>query len=167
MELVSNFSRFRRQNATSKYYEKSQAEKIRNSESSGLDLFIKLRICPESVLDRTFTTALVKGHSITQRSPRSVHVDNFAAKKESYYTPGLFVHLVQSRAYLINWTVSYSIVGREESQQNQEIEYHVHTLRLRAEQKHDLQLDPSFVPTPIVNYRLSQSFRVSSDTSVK
>jgi hypothetical protein len=104
---------------------------------------------------------------ITQRSPKSLHIDNFAAKKESYYTPGLLVYPLQPRAYLIGSTVSYSIKGRQESQQNQEIEYHVHTLRLRTEQKHNLQLDPSFVPTPILNERLSQSFRVSSDTIVK
>ena len=106
-------------------------------------------------------------YSITQHSPRSVHVDNFAAKKEHYYSPGLLAHSCSTISVLINWTVSYSIMGRQESQQNQEIEYHVHTLRLRAEQKHNLQLDPSFVPTPILNNRLSQSFCVSYDTTVK
>ena len=106
-------------------------------------------------------------YSITQLSPRSIYVDNFAAKKEHYYSPGLLVHPVQQRAYLISWTVSYSIEGCQESRQNQEIEYHIHTLRLRAEQRHNLQLDPSFVPTPILNERLSQSFHVSSDTIVK
>ena len=167
MTLVSRFCQFRKRSGTSNYNEKSPAKKIMNSEFFGLNLSIKSRICPESALDRTFTTALVIAPSIIQRSPRSVHIDNFAAKKEGYYSPGLLVHHVQSGAYLINWTVSYSIVGREETQQNQEIEYRVHTLRLRAEQKHSLQLDPSFVPTPIVNHRLSQSFHVSSDTSVK
>jgi hypothetical protein len=106
-------------------------------------------------------------HSMTQRSPRSIHVDHFAAKKDHYYSPGPLVYRPQPRVYLISWIVSYSIRGRQESQQNQEIEYHIHTLRLRAEQKHNLQLDPSFVPTPTVNDRLSQSFRVSSDTIVK
>ncbi|KAF8488922.1 hypothetical protein F5888DRAFT_1622603, partial [Russula emetica] len=71
-----------------------------------------------------------------------------------------------TRAYLIGWIVSYSIKGHQESLQNQEIEYHVHTLRLRADQKHNLH-DPSYVPTPMINYRLSQSFRASSDTVVK
>ena len=71
------------------------------------------------------------------------------------------------RAYLIGWIVSYSIKGHQESQQNQEIEYHVHTLLLRADQKHNLQLDPSYVPTPMINYRLSQYFRASSDTVVR
>jgi hypothetical protein len=73
----------------------------------------------------------------------------------------------QLRENLTGRTESYSIKGRQESQQNQEIEYHVHTLRLRAEQQHNLQLDSSFVPTPILNGRLSQSFCVSSDTTVK
>jgi hypothetical protein len=107
-------------------------------------------------------------HSITQRSPRSIHVDNFAGEEGALlFSRSVKSTPVQPRAYLINWTESYSIKGRQESQQNQEIEYHVHTLRLRAEQKHNLQLDPSFVPTPILNDRLSQSFCVSSDTTVK
>ena len=106
-------------------------------------------------------------YCITQRSPRSLHIDKFGAKKENYYSPGLLIYPDQPKAYLNSLTVSYSIKGRQESQQNQEIEYHVHTLRLRTEQKHNLQLDPSFVPTPILNERLSQSFRVSSDTIVK
>ena len=58
-------------------------------------------------------------------------------------------------------------MGRKKCQQYQEIEYHVHRLRLLTEQKHNLQLDPSSVPTPILNDRLSQSFRVSYDTTVK
>ncbi|KAH9959519.1 hypothetical protein BJV74DRAFT_984284 [Russula compacta] len=62
---------------------------------------------------------------------------------------------------------SYYISGRQESLQNQEIECHVYTLRLRSDQRHNLQLDYSFVPTPVVNERLSQSFCVPSDTIVK
>ncbi len=30
-------------------------------------------------------------HKITQRSPRSIHIDNFAVKKEHYYSPGLLI----------------------------------------------------------------------------
>ncbi|KAI9455154.1 hypothetical protein BJY52DRAFT_1122135, partial [Lactarius psammicola] len=62
---------------------------------------------------------------------------------------------------------SYTISGRKESVQNQEIEYKIHVLRLFAEQKHNLQLDPSYVPIPVLNERLSQSFRVSTETVVK
>ena len=52
--------------------------------------------------------------------------------------------------------------------QNQDlIEYTVHILRLQSDQKHNLQLDPSFVPTPVVNERLSQSFHVPSETVVE
>jgi hypothetical protein len=51
--------------------------------------------------------------------------------------------------------------------QDQEIEYTVHILRLQADEMHTLQLDPSYVPTPILNERLSQSFHLSSETVVK
>ncbi|KAI9460718.1 hypothetical protein F5148DRAFT_1377366 [Russula earlei] len=83
-------------------------------------------------------------------SRRTVFIDRFESKKEHYYSPE-----------------SYFISGRQESLQNQEIEYEVHTLRLLADHRHNLQLDPSFVPTPMVNDRLSQSFRVSSDIVVR
>jgi len=43
----------------------------------------------------------------------------------------------------------------------------VHTLHLQADQKHKLQLDPSDVPTPVLNERLAQSFHVPSETVVK
>jgi len=68
---------------------------------------------------------------------------------------------------LTSRTETYFIRGRQESLQNQEIEYHIHTLRLLAEQSHNLQLDSAFVPTPILNERLSHTFRVPSDTVVK
>ena len=52
--------------------------------------------------------------------------------------------------------------------QNQDlIEYTIHILRLQSDQKHNLQLDPSYVPTPVLNERLSQSFHVPSETVVK
>jgi len=77
-------------------------------------------------------------------------------------TPGLDCWRI-----LTSRTETYFIRGRQESLQNQEIEYHVHALRLFAEQSHNVQLDPSFVPTPVLNERLSHSFRVPFDTVVK
>ena len=62
---------------------------------------------------------------------------------------------------------SYFVSGRQESLQNQEIEYHVHRLSLLADQRHNLQLDSSYVPTPILNERLSQSFRIPSEIIVR
>ena len=103
-------------------------------------------------------------HFMTRRSSTSIYIDYFAAKEHRYsgHLATLF-----NRTYLTSWTESYSIRGLQESQQNQEIEYHVHTLRLRAEQKQAFQLDPSFIPTPVLNDRLAQSFCVSSDATVK
>ena len=51
--------------------------------------------------------------------------------------------------------------------QDQEIEYTVHILRLQADDKHNLQLNPSYVPTPVLNERLSQSFHAPLETVVK
>ena len=87
--------------------------------------------------------------------------------KEHQFATGLFGILFDRRGCPHNWLDSYFISGRKESLQNQEIEYKVHILRLLADQRHNLQLDPSYVPIPVLNERLSQSFRVPSETIVK
>ena len=51
--------------------------------------------------------------------------------------------------------------------QDQEIEYTVQILRLQADDRHNLQLDPAYVPTPVLNERLSQSFHTPFNTVVK
>jgi hypothetical protein len=88
-------------------------------------------------------------------------------KKEHQYASGLLGLLVDRRVCPHNRLDSYFISGRKESLQNQEIEYQVHILRLLADQRHNLQLDPSYVPTPVLNERLSQSFNLPSETVVK
>ncbi|KAH9029425.1 hypothetical protein EDB85DRAFT_1867188 [Lactarius pseudohatsudake] len=84
------------------------------------------------------------------RSRNSIYIDDFRTKKEHHFASD-----------------SYFISGRKETLQNQEVEYKIHILRLLADQKHNLQLDPSYVPVPVLNERLSQSFRVPSETVVK
>ena len=62
---------------------------------------------------------------------------------------------------------TYYIGGRQENPREAEIEYRIHLLRLRADESQKVQLDSSYVPTPILEKRLTHSFRVSSSTSVK
>jgi hypothetical protein len=88
-------------------------------------------------------------------------------KKDHKYAAGLSDLFIKRRAYSHNRLDSYFISGRKEIMKNQEIEYKVHILRLLADQRHNLQLDPSYVPTPVLNERLSQSFYVSSEDVVK
>ncbi|KAH9031719.1 hypothetical protein EDB84DRAFT_1578728 [Lactarius hengduanensis] len=83
------------------------------------------------------------------RSGISVYIDDFRRNKEHQ-----------------NAADSYFISGRKELK-IQEIEYKIHILRLLADERHNIQLDPSYVPIPVVNERLSQSFRVPSETVVK
>ncbi|KAH9059756.1 hypothetical protein EDB87DRAFT_1562790 [Lactarius vividus] len=79
----------------------------------------------------------------------------------------------RSTSSLQHWRVSsaqkdtYFISGRQESQQEAEIEHRIHLLQLRADERHKVQLDPSYVATPTLEERLSHSFRVSSSTVVK
>ena len=64
-------------------------------------------------------------------------------------------------------TDTYDISGSRESLQEEEVEYRIHLLHLRADETHKVQLDPSYVPTPILEERFTYSFRVSSSTVVK
>jgi hypothetical protein len=64
-------------------------------------------------------------------------------------------------------TGTYDISGSRESLQEDEIEYRIHLLHLRTDESQKVQLDPSYVPTPILEKRLTHSFRVSSSTVVK
>ena len=64
-------------------------------------------------------------------------------------------------------TETFHISGRQESLRDDEIEYRIHLLRLRADESQKAQLDPSYVPVPILEERLTHSFRVSSSTVVK
>ncbi|KAH9023376.1 hypothetical protein EDB85DRAFT_2184321 [Lactarius pseudohatsudake] len=86
---------------------------------------------------------------LTRRRGDSVYIDDFRTNKEHQ-----------------NAADSYFISGRRELK-IQEIEYKIHILRLLADKRHNIQLDPSYVPIPFLNERLSQSFRVPSETVVK
>ncbi|KAF8270147.1 hypothetical protein EI94DRAFT_1723596, partial [Lactarius quietus] len=83
------------------------------------------------------------------RWPTTDYLDHFEIKKSNY-----------SRD-------TYDIRGRRESLQEDEIEYRIHLLHLRADESQKVQLDRSYVPTPILERRLTHSFRVSSLTVVK
>ena len=103
---------------------------------------------------------------LTYRRRSSIHIDQYRTKKAHHYATGLSDLLVMCRTSLHNRLDSYFISGRKETLQNQEIEYDVHILRLLTDQKHNLQLDPSYVPVPVLNERLSYSFHLPSDTVV-
>ncbi|KAH9021925.1 hypothetical protein EDB84DRAFT_517274 [Lactarius hengduanensis] len=62
---------------------------------------------------------------------------------------------------------TYDIGGRQEPLREDETEYRIHILHLRADERQKVQLDPSYVPTPILEGRLTHSFRVSSSTIIK
>ena len=47
------------------------------------------------------------------------------------------------------------------------IEHSIHLLQLRADERQKLQLDPSYIPAPVLEERLTHSFRVSSLIAVK
>ncbi|KAI0296531.1 hypothetical protein B0F90DRAFT_1035697 [Multifurca ochricompacta] len=83
------------------------------------------------------------------RSRRFICVDSFEIKREHFYSPDY-----------------YLIHGRQESLQEEMIEYHVYLLRFPIEEKQILQLDPSYVPTPVLDEQSSQPWRVSSQTPV-
>ncbi|KAI0292619.1 hypothetical protein B0F90DRAFT_1671124 [Multifurca ochricompacta] len=82
-------------------------------------------------------------------SRATLYIDNFEITRGHHYSPD---------------SSSYSISGRHEFLPEEAIEYQVHLLHLHTDQRHKLQLDPSFVPTPVVNKRLSGSFHIPPGT---
>ncbi|KAI9455078.1 hypothetical protein BJY52DRAFT_1122217 [Lactarius psammicola] len=74
---------------------------------------------------------------------------------------------LQNGVFSSGQTDIYDISGRQESLQEDEIEYRIHLLHLRADESHKVQLDSSYVPTPVLEKRFTHSFRVSSSTIVK
>ncbi|KAI0052041.1 hypothetical protein FA95DRAFT_1484280 [Auriscalpium vulgare] len=57
-----------------------------------------------------------------------------------------------------HYTDSYQLTGRKDTLSNPEIEYCIQPFSLSAEHRHAIQLDLRFVPSPLINPRLSYSF---------
>jgi hypothetical protein len=96
------------------------------------------------------------------------NVDRFEAKKINFrkglskiYSPSRQFFIARTDAY------TYNISGSREFSQEDEIEYRIHLLHLRADESQKVQFDPSHVPTPVLEKRLSHTFRVALSTVVK
>ncbi|KAI0295672.1 hypothetical protein B0F90DRAFT_1820352 [Multifurca ochricompacta] len=99
-------------------------------------------------------------------SRATIHIDNFEMRSGSSSLLDVSVRCEFDSSTQLDSSL-YSISGRREFLTEDEIEYQVHLLHLHTDQRHNLQQDPSFVPTPVVNERLSGSFHVPSGTLVK
>ncbi|KAH9039442.1 hypothetical protein EDB83DRAFT_2228401 [Lactarius deliciosus] len=83
-------------------------------------------------------------------------------------SPGVCLNTrLQSGCVSYIQTDTYYISGRKEFLREAEIEHRIHLLHLRADERQKVQLDPSYVPVPILEERLTHSFCVSSSTVVK
>ncbi|KAH9171595.1 hypothetical protein EDB89DRAFT_1906874 [Lactarius sanguifluus] len=92
----------------------------------------------------------VKDLSIQRNTPRTtVYLDHFEVRKSTFAQD------------------TYYISGRQEHLRDDETEYRIYLLQLRADEKHKVQLDPSYVPTPVIEDRLTHSFHVSPSVFVK
>ncbi|KAI9455145.1 hypothetical protein BJY52DRAFT_1122154 [Lactarius psammicola] len=95
--------------------------------------------------------------NLALRRRTTVYLDSFKVKK-----PPLSQGLNSS-----GQSETFDISGRRGSLRDDEIEYRIHLLRLRADESQKVQLDSSYVPAPILEERLTHSFRVSSSITVK
>ncbi|KAH8977860.1 hypothetical protein EDB86DRAFT_3157188 [Lactarius hatsudake] len=93
----------------------------------------------------------VKDLSIQPTTPRTtVYLDHFEVRKSTF-----------------SQVDTYYISGRREYLRDDETEYRIYLLQLRADEIHKVQLDPSYVPTPVIEDRLTHSFHVSPSIFVK
>jgi len=59
----------------------------------------------------------------------------------------------------------FKVTGRLEVPQMHQVsrlELRIHLIDLPIDDKHNMQLDPKYIPTPTINDRLSSSFRLST-----
>ena len=117
-----------------------------------------------SYVPHTFGLRPITQHNVGERLFMST-----ASKRRRRATTSRVRYLTLSYQEYVSFPPpdSYFVSGRRESLQNQEIEYQVHHLSLLADQRHNLQLDSSYVPTPVLNERFSQSFRIPSEIIVR
>ena len=52
------------------------------------------------------------------------------------------------------------ITGRRQAFQEPKLEIWVHLMDLTSDDKHNMQLDPNYIPNPVVNDRLSSGFHI-------
>ncbi|KAH9059752.1 hypothetical protein EDB87DRAFT_1790917 [Lactarius vividus] len=84
-------------------------------------------------------------------------------------TPRTTVYLdhLEVRKSTFSQADTYYISGRQEYLRDDETEYRIYLLQLRADDKHKVQLDPSYIPTPVIEERLTHSFHASPSIFVK
>jgi hypothetical protein len=52
----------------------------------------------------------------------------------------------------------YVITGRRQAIEDAKLEFCVHLMDITSDDKHNMQLDPNYIPSPAVNKRLSSKF---------
>jgi hypothetical protein len=67
---------------------------------------------------------------------------------------------VSLHSSLADAVAEYWITGHRETLKDQELEFRVHLMNLSSDDKHKMQLDPKYIPGPIVNDRLSSRFHM-------
>jgi hypothetical protein len=60
----------------------------------------------------------------------------------------------------------YVITGRRQVVQESKLEICVHLMDLTSDDKHNMQLDPNYIPSPAVNDRLSSGFHIPITTNI-
>ena len=60
----------------------------------------------------------------------------------------------------------YVITGRREFLQEPELQHRVHLVDLASDDRHNMQLDPQYIPNPTVNERLSCTFCIPPDMDI-
>ncbi|KIJ07204.1 hypothetical protein PAXINDRAFT_19596 [Paxillus involutus ATCC 200175] len=74
---------------------------------------------------------------------------------------------IRSHYYVSSWSnssQSYQISGSRESQEDPMVIYTVHLMNLTAQDQHELQLNPTFIPSP--RFRFTHSFKLPQGHSV-
>ncbi|KAI9443823.1 hypothetical protein H4582DRAFT_1807697 [Lactarius indigo] len=82
-----------------------------------------------------------------ERRNSTVYVDRIDVEKEKYRIAGAL-------------GLDYRLTGRREELQPPQIRLLVHPMELTSDDRHNMQLDPTYIPTPKIDDRLSSSFHL-------
>ncbi|KAI0297433.1 hypothetical protein BC826DRAFT_1096771, partial [Russula brevipes] len=100
------------------------------------------------------------------RQDSVVYLDGIIAYKSVGLRDGSVSHSSSYQGFSSRYGQEYVITGRRQVVQESKLEICVHLMDLTSDDKHNMQLDPNYIPSPAVNDRLSSHFFIPVTTNI-
>jgi len=128
-------------------------------------LLKNLYFCVQRIQEDEFTTRIRLQTYSREETDRTNFIRAIEQQSQSYSNSRVRnINSLQSR--IQRYGSVFDIEGWLVSHRNPEVEFTVHLMSLTAEHKQEMQLDPTYIPSPYVERRLSHSFRLSVNRNI-